>query len=206
MYIDIGLNSMSVGDCAQPYNGKHVSENMKVYRKNKKSLVLHSKMTIIIDYHYHHHHHHWLPSLPLDLPSLSSILLDNGACMEFSSVNLTYLPQLTDLILGNDETSYNSFSFSCAKACTISNLPTLQTLELGSHAFNAAKELVLSNLPSLISLSIGNNSFKKMLSFELTGLTNLASISIGDNCMCGAQQFVLRGMDIKNQIARRVIL
>ncbi|KNB46553.1 hypothetical protein JH06_0085 [Blastocystis sp. subtype 4] len=41
-YIDLSFNSLSTGDCRYPYNGNHVSSNIKQYKKLFKSLSLQS--------------------------------------------------------------------------------------------------------------------------------------------------------------------
>ena len=207
-YIDFSLNSISTGDCSHPNNGSHVSDNLNHYKKLSKCLTLQSNLsklsivqlfnTFYQSINHHPIHTHQLIFLLIDLPSLTSILMDNGACMEFSSLNLTLLPQLTDLIIGSDETPFNSYSFYCAKSCTICDLPALQTLELGSHSFFATRELVFKKLPSLISLSIGNACFLKLPSFELSGLDSLYSLSIGNNCMNAVQKFTLKGRVVWN--------
>ena len=197
-YIDFSLNSISTGDCANPNNGNHVADNLKDYKKLNKCLTLQSNipnqsMLLMIELAFINHSIYHLIFFLIDLPALTSILMDNGVCMEFSSLNLSLLPQLTDLIIGSDETPFNSYSFYCAKSCTICDLPALQTLELGSHSFFTTRELAFKNLPSLISLSIGNACFLKLPSFELSGLDNLYSLSIGNNCMNAVQKFTLKG-------------
>lgn len=128
-----------------------------------------------------------------DLPSLSSLLMDNGTCMEFSSFSLSSLPQLTDCIIGSDETDYDSYSFYCCRDFAITDLPSLQTLELGSYSFYSAHSFTLSNLPSLISLSINNFAFSKLTSFVLSGLENLASLSIGNSSMNSIHKLIFKG-------------
>ena len=129
--------------------------------------------------------------------------MDNGTCMEFSSFSLSSLPQLTDCIIGSDETDFDSYSFYCCRDFGITDLPSLQTLELGSYAFYTAHSFTLSNLPSLISLSISNFAFSKLTSFVLSDLENLASMSIGNSCMNGVHILAFKGMgylEVDNEI------
>lgn len=41
-YIDLSFNSLSTGDCRYPYNGNHISANIKHYKKLYKSLSIQS--------------------------------------------------------------------------------------------------------------------------------------------------------------------
>lgn len=119
--------------------------------------------------------------------------MDNGSCMETSSLCLSDLPSLTDLIIGSDENCNNSYSFYCCKKLELVNLPALQTLEFGLFAFHLASALHLKSdlrfgsfpvdLPNLISVSFNNTSFSKLQSLEWSGMTHVANISIGNRCM-----------------------
>ena len=113
--------------------------------------------------------------------------------METSSLCLSDLPSLTDLIIGSDENCNNSYSFYCCKKLELVNLPALQTLEFGLFAFHLASALHLKSdlrfgsfpvdLPNLISVSFNNTSFSKLQSLEWSGMTHVANISIGNRCM-----------------------
>ena len=113
--------------------------------------------------------------------------------MEMSSLTLTDLPGLTDLIIGSDENCNNSYSFYCCKKLEVCNLPSLQTLEFGLFSFFLTTSLHLasilvsfsfsSDLPNLISLSFSDASFSKLQTLSWLGLSHIASISIGNRCM-----------------------
>lgn len=120
-YIDIGLNAFSMGDCRFPFSMEHVSAHSSSYKKQRKRLQFE------------------------DLPSLASILLDNGACMETSFFSLSNAPLLTDLLIGSDENMYNSYSFFCCAQIQIDLLQSLQTLDFGCFACYQTARLVCSS-------------------------------------------------------------
>lgn len=74
--------------------------------------------------------------------------MDNGSCMELSTLTLTDLPALTDLIIGSDENCNNSYSFYCCKKLELCNLPSLQTLEFGLFSFFLTSSLQLASTRS----------------------------------------------------------
>ena len=87
----------------------------------------------------------------------------------------------------------------------MSNLTSLQSIDIGQNCFNAASAISLIGtvdriiwrigLPQLQSVKLNNNAFQNTKSFEMYNLTSLQSIDIGQNCFYSASSFSLIGMN-----------
>ena len=85
----------------------------------------------------------------------------------------------------------------------MSNLTSLQSIDIGQNCFNAANAISLIGmvgriiwrigLPQLQSVKLNNNAFQNTKSFEMYNLTSLQSIDIGQNCFYSASSFSLIG-------------
>lgn len=94
-------------------------------------------------------------------------------------------------------------TFQNTKSLRISNLPTLQSIEIGSSCFKDASAFSLIGianwmqwdieLPKLESVTLGENAFQNTKSFSMSKLTSLRCIELGQNCFKDAPSFSLVG-------------
>ena len=187
-YVDIGLNAFSAGDCRFPFCSAwrklRSSDRSRVFelfvlQKAAKTLRIrrssqfgfHSVRQRIVhgDFDFH----------PFQSSPSSLLFL------------YTDVPLLTDLLIGNDENMFNSYSFYCASEMQIEHLAALQTLDFGCFAFFQTTHFTCSDLPSLISLSFGVSSFNRLTELTFFQLPSLQSLAIGSNCMNSLPLFSL---------------
>ena len=67
----------------------------------------------------------------------------------------------------------------------LSNLTSLESIEIGNDCFGIVSEFTLSNLTSLQSIEIGDECFESVLTFKIDGLNGLKTINIGKNSFYG---------------------
>ena len=107
------------------------------------------------------------------------------------------LPQLQSIKLNNR-------AFQNTKSFEMSNLTSLQSIDIGQSCFYSASSFSLIGivesiiwrigLPQLQSIKLNNNAFQNTKSFEMSNLTSLQSIDIGQKCFNGASSFSLIGI------------
>ena len=172
-----------------------------------------------------------------DLPQLQSVKLGNGAFQNTGSFGMSNLTSLQSIDIGGS--SFNrasSFSlignvewtkwiqdlpqlqsvkldgsaFQYTKSFTMSNLPSIQSIDIGSNCFGGewpwggASSFSLIDmiewtkwwvdLPQLQSVKLGGGAFYYTGSFGMSNLTSLQSIDIGGDCFRGASSFSLIGI------------
>ena len=128
----------------------------------------------------------------LALTGRSGIVALRIGCCSLHHMNRFLLDSIMDLEvvqIGN-----NVFQSPTTSNSTISitNCPTLVSIEIGSMSFLSLGSISITHCPLLSSLAIGSQSFPEYNAFELTDLPSLQSIHIGSNSFSALPTFNLR--------------
>ena len=77
---------------------------------------------------------------------LQKIILKDQTFVNYSELNLFGLPQLTDLVIGDLNPAKDSMNFLGVERLSLSKLPMLQRLIIGTMAFDFVRRVYLSRM------------------------------------------------------------
>ncbi|KAK8807804.1 hypothetical protein WA171_000753 [Blastocystis sp. BT1] len=86
----------------------------------------------------------------VNCPQLKSLNIGGRSFDRYNGFELSQLPQLKSVVIDSD------FSFRYVPNVVFRDLPSLETIDLGSNAFQNTEYVVFENLPKLTVLQLGN--------------------------------------------------
>ena len=91
-------------------------------------------------------------------------------------------------------------SFSATVLFALSQLTSLQSLNIGSECFGLIDSFSLDGLNKLTSVSIGDGAFANSTSFNVTNLESLQTLNIGNECFDNVDSLQLEGLNSLNSL------